>query len=88
MPSRVIISSVNAKTPQNAAGPSFGEDAASLPSMSFFMCRPARHMCTVSEATRNAAAMPRIPSHSAWFRALDRSSPAPMLSSIEAPMPQ
>ena len=53
MPSRVIISSVKQKTPQKAAAPVLTDEAASLPSMSFFMCRPARHMWTVSEATRN-----------------------------------
>ena len=30
--------------------------------MSFFMCRPARHMWTVSDATRKAATIPRTPS--------------------------
>ena len=65
MPSRVIISSVKAKTPTKAARPVLTDDAASRPSMSFFMCRPARHMWTVSDATRTAATMPRMPSQSA-----------------------
>ena len=56
--------------------------------MSRFMCRPARHMCTVSEATSTAATSARTPSHSAWFAAFASSTPAPMLSRIEATMPQ
>ena len=43
--------------------------------MSFFMCRPARHMCTVSEATSTAATMARMPSHRAWFRARRQQDP-------------
>jgi hypothetical protein len=37
MPSRVIISSVKKNTPQNAAAPVFPDEAASLPSISFFI---------------------------------------------------
>ena len=59
MPSRVIISSVNTKTPRNAAvpaaRPSWPDEASSRPSMFSCICRPARHMWTVSEATRTAA---------------------------------
>ena len=88
IPSRVIISSVNMNTPKNAAAPVFTDDASSLPSMWRFMCRPARHMCTVSDATSTAATRARTPSQSAWLAALASSTPAPMLRTIEATMPQ
>ena len=57
----MIISSVKTNTPQNAPAPAFTDDAASLPSMSFFMCRPARHMWTVSDATMKAATIAEDP---------------------------
>ena len=36
-----------------------------MPSISRFICFPARHMCIVSEATSSAAASASTPSHSA-----------------------
>ena len=65
MPSRVIISSVNRKTPMNAARPVFIVELKRLLSMSFLMRRAVRHMWTVSDATETAAATQRTASHSA-----------------------
>ena len=61
--------------------PALSDEISSLPSISRFMCRPARHMCTVSDATRTAATSASTPSHNAWFVACDSRTPAPMLSS-------
>ena len=55
MPSRVIIRTVKPKTPRNAARPTLTDDASSRPSISRFIRFPARHMCTVSDATSTAA---------------------------------
>ena len=79
MPSRVIISSVNRKTPANAAPPVFIDDECRRPSMSFLIRFAVRHMCTVSEATDTAATNARTPSHKAWFLAWKNSQAAPML---------
>ena len=62
---RVIINSVKTKTPTNAAAPVLAVDVARRPSISAFIRRPARHMCTVSDATSTAATTARTPSHSA-----------------------
>ena len=67
MPSRVIISSVKANTPMNAAAPCFIVDPWRCPSISLLIRRDVRHMWTVSDATEMAAAMASTPSHSAWF---------------------
>ena len=65
MPSRVIIRSVNRKTPANAALPLFIAEVCRRPSMSFLMRLAVRHMWTVSDATDTAAASASRPSQSA-----------------------
>ena len=65
IPSRVIMSSVNPNTPRNAPVPALRVDARSFPSISSFMRRPARHICTVSDATMTAATIASTPSQSA-----------------------
>ena len=64
MPSRVIISSVNTEDAEERRAADFADEASSCPSISRFMCRPARHMWTVSDATRTAATSASTPSHS------------------------
>ena len=71
-----------------AAEPVFTDEAASLPSMSCFMCRPARHMWTVRDATSRAATIARIPSHSAWFRGLGEQQAGADAEEDQTPMPQ
>ena len=57
MPSRLIIRTVNRNTPSKGPEPARWLEVRSRPSMSPFMCRPARHMWTVIEATETAATM-------------------------------
>ncbi len=52
------------------------------------MRRAVRHMWTVSDATEMAAAIARMPSHSAWLAARAKRNAAPMLMATASAMPQ
>ncbi len=54
IPSRLIIRSVNRNTPMNAAVPGFTLDCFRCVSMSPFIARPLRHMCTTIQVTGRA----------------------------------
>ena len=87
MPSRVIIIRVKKNTPKKAARPTLTDVTARRPSISCFIRFPARHMCTVSDATRTAAVMARRPSHRAWLFACAKRRPAATLRTTDATIP-
>ena len=71
MPSRVIISSVNAKTPSKGRGPARSERLVEHAFDVALDAAACRHMWTVSDATSTAAVIASSPSHSAWLRAME-----------------
>ena len=80
MPSRVIISSVKQEHADERRAAGLQRRGSRWPSISLLIRLPARHMCTVSEATESAATSASTPSQSAWLVAARSRTPAPMLS--------
>ena len=88
IPSRVIITTVNANTPSQANAPARSTERSMASWMCWRMRLPARHMWMVRLATSTAAMIASSPSHSAWFAARWKSQPATTLSTIDATTPQ
>src|SRR5215471_21223562 len=89
IPSFVIITSVNKKTPANASRfEERDEIRVRRCSMSRFICAPAFHIWTTSDPTSTIVTTPKTPSHKDSFTPLDNMYPRPALARTEAAMPQ